>query len=131
MNIDKRTVEAFGGEWTRFNQNELDEAERLVLFDSYFRIFPWHRLRDEPEGFDMGCGSGRWARLVAPKVACLNCIDPSLQALDVACGNLAVLNNVVFLNASVSDCPIASGTAAYEAIYADVLGDQDNVKEAA
>ena len=31
----------------------------------------------------MGCGSGRWASLVAPRVGHLNCIDPS-SAIDVA-----------------------------------------------
>ena len=29
------------------------------------------------EGFDMGCGTGRWAKFVAPKVGKLHCIDPS------------------------------------------------------
>ena len=32
----------------------------------------------------MGCGSGRWANFIAPKVKILNCIEPSKQALDVA-----------------------------------------------
>ena len=27
----------------------------------------------------MGCGTGRWAKFVAPKVNKLNCIDPSLS----------------------------------------------------
>ncbi len=37
----------------------------------------------------MGCGSGRWARWVAPKVGRLHCIDPSI-AIDVARKNLAI-----------------------------------------
>ena len=32
----------------------------------------------------MGCGSGRWAQLVATKISKLNCIDPSKEALEVA-----------------------------------------------
>ena len=32
----------------------------------------------------MGCGSGRWAKFIAPKVKILNCIDPSFKALKVA-----------------------------------------------
>ena len=31
----------------------------------------------------MGCGTGRWAKFVAPKVGKLNCIDPS-EAINVA-----------------------------------------------
>ena len=51
----------------------------------------------------MGCGSGRWASLVAPKVEKLTCIDPSPEALNVAKKNLSHLTNTVFLNSGVSD----------------------------
>ena len=51
----------------------------------------------------MGCGSGRWARLVASRVGKLNCIDPS-SALDVAQRRLSDFNNVTCLRASV-DAP--------------------------
>ena len=51
----------------------------------------------------MGCGSGRWAKLVAPKVATLTCIDPSPDALAVARRNLQKISNIKFLNAGVSD----------------------------
>tara|TARA_E500000178_G_C16910191_1_gene702231 strand:+ start:206 stop:364 length:159 start_codon:yes stop_codon:yes gene_type:complete len=46
-------------------------------------------------GFDMGCGSGRWAQFVAPKVKTLNCVEPS-DAIDVAKKNLTVHTNVKF-----------------------------------
>lgn len=46
-------------------------------------MFPWHILPNNSEGFDMGCGSGRWARFIAPRVAILNCIDPS-DSIEVA-----------------------------------------------
>ena len=60
-NIDPRTVEGFGEEWDSFDQTELDEAEHQRLFDAYFSIFPWQDLPAHAEGFDLGCGSGRWA----------------------------------------------------------------------
>lgn len=106
-NIDKKTVDSFGDEWSRFNQDALDASEREFLFDSYFHIFPWESLPACAEGFDMGCGSGRWAMLVAPRVGKLNCIDPSPEALEVARRNLAGQTHVAFLNASVSDTGIA------------------------
>ncbi len=50
----------------------------------------------------MGCGTGRWARFVAPRVAHLHCIDPS-AALGVAERLLADQVNVTFHTASVDD----------------------------
>ena len=53
------------------------------IFDSYFQVFPWDSLEPDAVGFDLGCGTGRWAKLVAPRVGTLHCIDPS-SAIDVA-----------------------------------------------
>ena len=105
-NIDKKTVSSFSDEWTRFDQEALKGHEHKYLFDKYFHIFPWSSLPTNAKGFDMGCGSGRWAKLVAPKIKKLTCIDPSLEALNVAKRNLNNLQNIVFLNAGVSDQPL-------------------------
>lgn len=102
-NIDPKTVSSFGDEWSRFDQDGLEAAEHDFIFSTYFGIFPWERLPDSAQGFDMGCGSGRWAILVAPKVGTLTCIDPSPEALIVAQRKLSHLSNVRFVNASVSD----------------------------
>lgn len=99
-NIDPSTVASFGDEWTRFDQNAMPEQEAKKVFEEYFAVFPWGDLPANAEGFDMGCGSGRWARWVAPKVGRLNCIDPS-DAIDVAKTNLASYENLTFLRASV------------------------------
>ena len=101
--ISDKTISSFGDEWTRFNQRYIDESEANRLFDSYFKIFPWHSLSSTAEGFDMGCGSGRWARLVAPRVGILHCIDPS-NAIDVARENLLGHSNVLFHRSPVSSC---------------------------
>ena len=100
-NLDPRTVASFGDEWQRFDQQgmALGEAERV--FSDYFAIFPWEQLPPDAEGFDMGCGSGRWARFVAPRVGRLHCIDPS-SALAVARSTLAEQSNVQFHQASVA-----------------------------
>jgi len=105
-NIDPETVSSFGDEWARFDQDALEQAELAYLFETYFHIFPWKQLPEAAQGFDMGCGSGRWAMLVAPRVGALSCIDPSPKALEVARRKLAHLSNVVFLNAGVSDQPL-------------------------
>ena len=61
----------------------MDKQKLKENFNQYFNIFPWDKLREEAEGFDMGCGTGKWAQFVAPKVGTLNCIEPS-HAIEVA-----------------------------------------------
>ena len=66
-NIDHKTVDGFGEEWAAFDQTKLPAEEHQRLFDQYFSVFPWERLPANAEGFDLGCGSGRWAELVAKR----------------------------------------------------------------
>jgi ubiquinone/menaquinone biosynthesis C-methylase UbiE len=105
-NIDKYTVEGFGDEWERFDQESLSKKEHQRLFDLYFSIFPWYGLPSSAVGFDLGCGSGRWAKLVAPRVGKLHCIDPS-SALEVARRNLTDHSNCEFHHADVDTMPLA------------------------
>ena len=108
--MDSATVEGFGQEWDRFQQDQLSDDESRKLFARYFSIFPWARLPINAEGFDLGCGSGRWARLVAPRVYKLNAIDAAPAALNVAKKNLADLRNCFFHLASVDNIPLADGS---------------------
>src|SRR5919199_3728736 len=110
-NIDLEAVEGFGDEWSRFDQSDLSESEQLEIFNSYFDIFPWYTLHNNPIGFDLGCGSGRWAKLVAPRVGRLDCIDPSKAALEVARKNLAEHSNCQFHRASVDSIPLEDESA--------------------
>jgi SAM-dependent methyltransferase len=109
-NIDAATVEAFGDEWSTFDQSNLPDSEQNSVFDLYFSVFPWSKLPANAEGFDMGCGSGRWAKLCAPKVGTLNCIDPAEAALNVARKNLAHNKNVKFHHAGVDDEALAQNS---------------------
>ena len=99
-NIHLRTVRGFGDELQRFDQTGMrsDDAERL--FQKYFSNFPWNKLPENAVGFDMGCGSGRWAKFVAPKVGTLYCVDPS-EAIHVARKNLVPFQNCVLAHESV------------------------------
>jgi len=108
-NGDSRTIAGFGDEWMRFDQSALPDDERQMLFDNYFSIFPWHSLPKGAVGFDVGCGSGRWARIVAPKVGTLHCIDPS-EALDVARKNLGQFKNCEFHRATVDAMPFENAS---------------------
>ncbi len=104
-NAEKDVIEDFGAEWNRFDQSSLSEKELKTMFDNYFNIFPWEMVSNVSEGFDLGCGSGRWAKLVAPRVGKLHLIDPS-SALEIAKRNLSAHKNVEFHEASVDEMPI-------------------------
>ena len=109
-NIDVETVAGFGEEWAAFDQRSLDQAEWGRLFADYFSTFPFDQLPPDAEGFDLGCGSGRWARGVAPKVGRLHCIDPSSKALDVARLALKDYPSADFHLAGVDSIPLADAS---------------------
>jgi SAM-dependent methyltransferase len=104
-NYDSDTVAGFGDEWVRFDQRELSRKDAENYFNNYFSIFPWDHLDKTSIGFDLGCGSGRWARLVAPRVGTLHCIDPS-KALVVARKNLETFSNCFFHSCGVGNLDI-------------------------
>ncbi len=105
-NIDEQVVRDFGSEWQRFDQSALTTEELATAFNRYFAIFPWKSLPADARGFDLGCGSGRWAALVAPRVGELHCVEPSSVALDVAKKNLSPFTNCRFHLASVDSTPL-------------------------
>jgi len=106
-NIDLKTVQGFDDEWDAFSQETMDPVEQRRLFDQYFSLFSFDQLPTGAEGFDLGCGTGRWAVLVAPQVGRLHCIDPAEKALAVARRRLSGLPNVSFHRAGVDDIPLA------------------------
>lgn len=107
--VGRRVVADFGEEWAAFDQTELDEAEHRRIFNAYFSLFPFDELR-EAEGFDLGCGSGRWAELVAPLVGKLHCIEPAEKALDVARKRMAGATNVQFHRAQADQIPLPNSS---------------------
>jgi ubiquinone/menaquinone biosynthesis C-methylase UbiE len=109
-NIDRNVVRGFGDEWSRFDQSELSSAELEQMFDNYFNIFPWERLSAQAVGFDLGCGSGRWAKFVAPRVGTLHLIDPSSEALEVAKRNLQSADNCYFHLAGAEENPLSDNS---------------------
>jgi SAM-dependent methyltransferase len=105
-NLDAKVVRDFGREWERFDQSGTSEGELEKQFERYFAVFPWKDLPPNARGFDMGCGSGRWAKFAAERVGELNCIDASDAALAVAKRNLASAPNCNFFVATVGDIPL-------------------------
>lgn len=108
-NFDARTVASFGDEWKRFDHQHMSAAQLEKVFDDYFHLFPWGELPPEPVGFDMGCGSGRWASFVVPRVGKLYCVDPS-EAIEVAKARFQAEPKVVCVQGSANDNPLPTGS---------------------
>ena len=108
-NRDKKVIKDFGQEWNKFDQSKLDSTESELMFNSYFKIFPSSLLKPNMVGYDMGCGSGRWAKHIAPKVKKLYCVDPS-NSINIAKINLSNLSNCIFMKQNVYDFSLKSNS---------------------
>lgn len=109
-NIDLETVKGFGEEWSHFDQSVLSPQEHQEQFERYFKVFPWQDLPANATGFDMGCGSGRWAQKVAQRVGILHCIDASAPALEVTKRALKGFPQTLFHCVSVEALPFADNS---------------------
>ena len=108
-NIDIDVINGFGDEWQHFDRIDIPDYDQA--FDDYFNIFPWHSIPTDAIGFDLGCGSGRWAKYFSKKVRTLHCIDASKEALEVARKNLMGVASYEFHHASVEDIPLQNNSA--------------------
>jgi ubiquinone/menaquinone biosynthesis C-methylase UbiE len=109
-NIDPATVKGFGEEWDAFDQTALSSEEHDRIAREYFSIFPFESLPANAEGFDLGCGSGRWAAWVLPRVGLLHCIDPAEPALNVAQRRIGDDPRARFHHSDVDHMPLAEGS---------------------
>lgn len=110
MNLDMGVIFDFGREWKKYDQSRVSAQEMRTLFDGYFSIFPWEILPEKAVGYDLGCGTGRWAAQVSQRVHEIYCIEPSLEALSIAKKNLSELKNCRFLHATVDTMPMLDGS---------------------
>jgi SAM-dependent methyltransferase len=107
--LDKQVITDFGSEWKPFNQSYLFKNGLKDSFMEYFLFFPLDQIDNTKEVFDMGCGSGRWARFMANKCKILNCIEPS-QAIEVAKENVKSFSNINFFNQTADICTLSNNT---------------------
>ncbi len=99
--IEKQVIEDFGREWQTFNQRDTSKEDLKKMFNDYFHIMPEGYLNEKNICFDMGAGSGRWAKFVAKKVKQIDCVEPSKLAINEAKTFLKKMNNCNFLNEGV------------------------------
>jgi len=106
-NIDVVTVEAFGDEWTKFNNFSDQEIEDIAT-THYFDIVKPEWIVNK-HVLDVGCGTGRWTKYAAKHAATVDAIDPS-KAIEAAAILLSKCNNVRLSQASVSGLPFADNS---------------------
>lgn len=100
-NIDHKTVDSFGEEWTKFNS--FSDEEIVNIGNEYFDILP-DSITVDSYVLDMGCGSGRWSYYLAPKVKGIEAVDPS-DAVFIASDMLSEFENVRVTKASAESIP--------------------------
>lgn len=100
-NLDAETVESFGEEWNKFQQ--FTEEEIDLIGNEYFDIVPAEVL-ENAQVLDAGCGSGRWSRYMATRVAHIEAIDPN-EAILAAARNNADQGNIRFTQAAIDQLP--------------------------
>ncbi len=111
MNQDRAVVDDFGDEWARFDQSGLADEERERIATAYFQHVPWVTLPTQPLAIDIGCGSGRWAAWLAPRVGRLVGVDASPAAADVARAALAEHAHAGVVVGSVGALPLPDASA--------------------
>jgi len=104
---DEKTIAGFGDEWSRFDQSGADARDLTAAFNAYFTLFPWQELPPEACGLDLGCGSGRWARMVAKRVGRVICVEPSAHALNVA---RRTADQCLFIQGAAGELPFRENT---------------------
>ena len=102
--IEIDTIQSFGNEWVEFDQTSLHENEASEILSDYFQVYPIENLNANMVIADFGCGTGRWANLIAEKVDKLHCIEPSV-AIEVAKKKCGKHKNITYINHSISDIP--------------------------
>lgn len=105
VNSDVRVIENFGLEWERFDQADLDGREAAGYFARYFSLVDLDQLGTASTALDVGCGSGRWAAMLAPHVGSLTAVDASERAVDVARRMLAGFPHCSVLHTGIDQLP--------------------------
>src|SRR5664279_5597815 len=78
-NIDKKVVEEFGEEWTKFN--EFSDNDIQLAGNQYFDIIDETMVNKQTYGIDIGCGSGRWSKYLSSRAGFIEAVDPSNACL--------------------------------------------------
>lgn len=106
-NIDKKVVDEFGYEWLKFFEQDDDAVKKGGK--EYFDILNNDIINSKTYALDVGCGTGRWTKYLAPKVGFIEAVDPS-NAIFAAEKLLKNIKNVRLSQASIETLPFEDET---------------------
>lgn len=106
-NIDNKVVDEFGDEWLKFNDHDDDLVKKGG--NEYFDILNDEMINSQTYALDIGCGTGRWTKYLAPKLGFIEAVDPS-KAIFAADKLLGDIDNVRLTQASIDTLPFADET---------------------
>ena len=107
VNADARTISSFGQEWTRFASFTDEETRRAG--DEVFDLLTPEMAHADTVALDIGCGTGRWSRYLAPRVKFVEAVDPS-DAVRAAVRLTRAAGNIRVTQAGYGGLPFAPGT---------------------
>jgi SAM-dependent methyltransferase len=107
QNIDHDSVQSFGEEWSKFSS--FSAAEIKEAGDQYFDIVNEKIANADTMVLDVGCGTGRWSKYLAPRVKFIEAIDPS-DAVFSAAQLTKEDDNIRISHASVDRIPFADAS---------------------
>lgn len=106
-NIDEKVVEEFGEEWMKFHEFSDEMISKSV--GEYFDIINDTIINRNTYAIDIGCGSGRWTKVMASRAGFIEAIDPS-NAIYAADKLLTNIDNVRLTKASINTLPFDDET---------------------
>ena len=106
-NIDEKVVEEFGEEWLKFHEFSDEMINKSV--GEYFDIINDRIITKNTYAIDIGCGSGRWTKVMAAGAGFIEAVDPS-NAIFAADRLLKNIDNVRLTKASINTLPFDDET---------------------
>ena len=106
-NIDKKVVDEFGDEWSKFYEHDDELVEKGG--NEYFDILNDEMANAKTYALDIGCGTGRWTKYLTKRVGFIEAVDPS-NAIFAADKLLGEIKNVRLSQASIDTLPFADET---------------------
>ena len=105
-----KTIKDFGDEWEKFDNKKVGNKELKKIFNTYFRIFPKKIFNKKNIGIDLGSGSGRWAKYIAPMIKKMYLLEPSVKAINVSKKRLQKFKNIEYLNIEINKLNLKSSS---------------------
>src|SRR5215218_9877168 len=101
-NLDAKTVESFGDEWSKFKS--FSDEEVLKIGETYFDIVDDTMVNSSTLMADFGCGTGRFIKYFENKAGRIVGLDPS-KAIFAADNLIGQNEKVELCQASISNIP--------------------------